>query len=349
MHIISKENHFHFNANKGNWTSHFLNRVPSTSKKIKKDERNSFIINRKICVWLCKDLLPFSLVENTGFRDFWSNMNNGPLPPSRSTVSREALDDVYWCIKRKLINTLANSPKHGVISFDAWTDRFHKHSYCTYTYHFMDDWTMKSVILKTSRFDQPHNGQTLKEQFLSVTKEFKIDDKFLIGISDGGKNMIKCLELLNILRLGCFAHSCNRLIVHDLMKNSLMAPFDKILTKIKKSQRKLCFKHSVLKEKAETDRQSKLLLMLEDLCTAYEASVADNQHVDNEDVARLESEFSAELNRSESDFHGLYSSNLVRWGCLNYTIECHLKHQSKRFKFYNFVLIFINHIFLISS
>lgn len=301
------------------------------TKRIKKEEQNSFIFNRKVCVWLCKDLLPFSLVENTGFRDFWLNSGKGPLPPSRSTVSREGLDDVYWCIRRKLINNLENAPKHGVISFDAWTDRFRKHAYCVYTYHFMEDWSMKSVILKTSRLDHPHSAEALKDNFLLIAKEFKIDEKCLIAVTDNGSNMIKCLKLLKVFRLGCFAHSCNRLIVHDLMKNSFMAPFDNILTKIKKSQRKLCFKHGVLKEKAETDRQNKLLLMLEDLCTAYEASVAENQYIDDEDVTRLEDEFSAELNKSESDFHGLYSSNPVRWCCLNYTIECHLKHQSKKF------------------
>lgn len=69
-----------------------------SSKRMKKEDKAELIVSRKACIWLCRDLLPFSLMENVGFRDFWRNFNIESKPPSRSTVSREALDDVYACL-----------------------------------------------------------------------------------------------------------------------------------------------------------------------------------------------------------------------------------------------------------
>lgn len=297
---------------------------------MKKGARDQFIINRRICLWLCRDLLPFSLIENIGFKDFWhGTTGRDAYLPSRSTVSREALDDVYSCMKMRLVNSLEKAPKHGVIAFDAWTDRFRKHSYCTFTYHFMSEWSMNSIILKTSRFDHPHTGQSLKDFLVLTVNEYSINEKYLIGISDGGSNVIKCLELLHIQRIGCMAHSCNRLIVHDLMNNEKMSPFRNILDKLKKGQRKLCFKYTELKQKAENDRQMKLLLMLEELCNMYEVSIKEEQFVDDADFLQLEMEFSNELEDTSNSFRGLYSSNPIRWSCLYNTIECHLKNQSK--------------------
>lgn len=306
----------------------------SRSKKIKRNEEEEFIMNRRFCIWLCRDLLPLDVVEKKGFKDFWTNVKEGfRKPPSRSTVSREALDDVYACLKLKLLDWLSKSPKNGTIAFDGWMDRFHHHSYITYNYHYMDDdWIMKNVVLKTSRFDHRHTGESLKQNYLEVVKEFGIDDKRLIAVTDGGSNMIKCLKLLNVQRIGCVAHSCNRLIVHDLMQNSLMKDISPILDKLKIVQRKLSFKYPVLKMKNENDHQIKLLSMLNDLTIAYEAMKDETQYVDAEEFERMETEFAEELDKPQSDFNGIYSSSKpIRWNLLYYTICSHLKHHSKNF------------------
>lgn len=73
----------------------------------KKDER--FILGRRMSLWLCKDLLPFKLVENKGFRDLWSSLSLGVTLPSRQIVSVSALDDMYSCMKNELITRLKNS------------------------------------------------------------------------------------------------------------------------------------------------------------------------------------------------------------------------------------------------
>lgn len=298
------------------------------AKKFKKDEEQLFF-NRRLSLWVTRDLLPFSLVEKEGFVNFWTSVVPKISIPSRSTLSREALDDNYVCFKKRLINILETAPVHAAIGFDGWTDRFKKHSFITYTYHYINqDWSMKSTVLKTSRFDHPHNFQTLKANFESTMLEYGLTQKRVCAITDNGSNMIKCVRHLNIKRIPCLAHSTNRLIQHDLIANPLMKDVVRIVDKLRKSQRKLCFKYTELKATCEEDRQTKLNEMMNELSNAYEMDQMAQQYIDSDEMEDLENEFEKEIEQHESNFQGLYSSNPTRWGCLYNTIGCHLRNQS---------------------
>lgn len=80
----------------------------------KKDDNTSkgnlnekFVFGRRLLVWLCRDLLPFNLVEKEGFLDFFNSMNRKKAEiPSRTSISNMALDDMYTCLKAKLIGHL---------------------------------------------------------------------------------------------------------------------------------------------------------------------------------------------------------------------------------------------------
>lgn len=66
-----------------------------------------FVFTRRLLVWLCRDLLPFSVVEKVGFLDFFQSLNRKKTDiPSRATISNMALDDMYKCLKSKLLEHL---------------------------------------------------------------------------------------------------------------------------------------------------------------------------------------------------------------------------------------------------
>lgn len=65
-----------------------------------------FILSRRLIVWFCRDLLPFTTVENEGFKDFWNCLNFKSKLPTRSNVSNNALDDMYKVLKENLITKL---------------------------------------------------------------------------------------------------------------------------------------------------------------------------------------------------------------------------------------------------
>lgn len=78
-----------------------------------KEEKNHIesghILGRRLALWLCKDLMPFKVVENKGFRDLWTSLHFGIALPSRKTLSVAAIDDMYSCMKKQLVTKLLKS------------------------------------------------------------------------------------------------------------------------------------------------------------------------------------------------------------------------------------------------
>lgn len=287
----------------------------------------AFIFARKIVLWICRDLLPFSIVSNDGFKDFWSSVNidsSIAKLPTRTTISCEALNDVYKCVKSRVIEFLGSAPENGHITFDAWTDNHKKLSYITYTYHFIDkSWKMRSTVLKTSYFPHPHRASDLVEDFKKMRKEFELEAKCLTAVTDGGSNVKKCTELLDILRLGCVAHSCNRLIQHDLLncEEIEINELKNVIAKMKKVQRALIYKFEQLKSIHERDQQIKIRLIIDELCELNDICEADDRYGEYID--------SIDESTSSASFGGLKSKSSVRWCCTEKLSKCFLENQSE--------------------
>jgi hypothetical protein len=83
-----------------------------TKDKLKTDDK--FILARRLVLWYCRDLIPFSSVEKQGFLDFWRVTRGFGIKenelPTRQTISILALDDMYTCLKKHLITDLSHTP-----------------------------------------------------------------------------------------------------------------------------------------------------------------------------------------------------------------------------------------------
>lgn len=259
------------------------------------------------------------MVERIGFKDFGKSLHRYDELPSRKTVSFDALDDVYSCLKTQLTKILMAAPERGHITFDTWTDSFKKNSYCTFTYHYLKNWEMCSTVLKTACFNHPHTSKALKEFFESMIKEYGLANKKISISTDGAKNMIRCGTMLNLYRFGCIAHSLNRLIQHDLLdsKDPEIKPINYVISKIRKTQRSLIYRFNELKRLHDKDKNDLLLLMLDEFN-------------DLERTWDCEMQFCDLLNETENEnFDKLTSISRIRWTCLQKTMKCHLAHQRK--------------------
>lgn len=87
----------------------FFKQGNSTIQENNNRNDEKFILARRIILWLSRDLLPFSLVESQGFKDFWKSLNTGLPLPTRQNISIGALDDMYESMHTKLIDTLCNN------------------------------------------------------------------------------------------------------------------------------------------------------------------------------------------------------------------------------------------------
>lgn len=91
-------------------TDIFLTKKNDKSSTLAGAKDEKFVLARRLIVWFCRDLLPFSTVENDGFKDFWNSLNfNNTQLPTRPNVSNNALDDMYKVLKERLIMNLKSS------------------------------------------------------------------------------------------------------------------------------------------------------------------------------------------------------------------------------------------------
>lgn len=88
-------------------TDVFISKSESIMPVNSRNER--FMLARRFSLWYSRDLLPFSLVEYKGFRDFWNALSVGVPLPSRQTISIGALDDMYACMKKELISIISTN------------------------------------------------------------------------------------------------------------------------------------------------------------------------------------------------------------------------------------------------
>lgn len=177
-----------------------------------------------------------------------------------------------------------------------------------------------------------HTGERIREEFEDMTQEFGISNKNIVCVTDNAANMKKAVRLLNKKHFPCIAHKSNLLIQKDLMAAPEMQPLRDIVAKIRKIQKKLIYRHSQLKEIDDKDKQTKLLLLIEqisDIETAVNAEFQFGDHLvvdnDSEHGVFFENEM------QQNAFSGLKSMSNVRWSVIYKLAKSFLDHASEYF------------------
>lgn len=187
-------------------------------------------------------------------------------------------------------------------------------------------------MLKTALCEGKHTAENIRDQFNETKREFGLSEKKIVVVSDSAANMKKSVRLLGLKHVPCIAHLSNLLIQTDLMKNDKMQPLRDILSKIRKTQKKLIYKYSELKKIHEEDQQNKISLLINELSEIEVAVNADLQFGstcdDCNETMSTDDRFSfAEM--GASTFNGFKSFSTVRWCCIYKLIKCFLEHMSK--------------------
>ncbi len=81
-----------------------LYKLPSSSEKAKR-------ITKSIADFICKDLRPYSVVENTGFRNMLHTLEPRYVIPSRKYFSETAVPQTYKDFKEKVKEKLSRAER----------------------------------------------------------------------------------------------------------------------------------------------------------------------------------------------------------------------------------------------
>ncbi|KAK5911156.1 hypothetical protein CgunFtcFv8_005357 [Champsocephalus gunnari] len=103
-------------------------------------------ITGRLCHYIVKSLRPFSIVEDTYFRAFLSELNTSYKVPSRGEVSERFLPKMYEAALLNL-KTELQEVEYAALTGDGWTSRVADH-YLTLTVHYTKDWEMKVRVLQ---------------------------------------------------------------------------------------------------------------------------------------------------------------------------------------------------------
>ncbi|XP_073724310.1 E3 SUMO-protein ligase ZBED1-like [Misgurnus anguillicaudatus] len=156
-----------------------------TSETQRKSELDNALLNM-----IVKDLQPFSIVEDEGFRAYVKK-----------------LDPTYTLPSRKTLKAMMNM----------WTSRT-MDSYFGVTCHYTDANThLGSVLLGVAKFPKAHTTDNIKEALSHLISDWSLTGMVTTIVTDNAANMIAATEKLGLCHLPCFAHTLN-LIVKKAVK-----------------------------------------------------------------------------------------------------------------------------------
>lgn len=165
-------------------------------------------ITTSIAGFICKDLRPYSVVENEGFRKMLDTLEPRYEIPSRKYFTETAIPALYDETRVKVENAL-KSAERVAVTCDGWTSRATE-SYVTITAHFIDnEWEMHSYVLQTRAMHKTHTGAHMADVLQKAMEEWKLTEKEPAVVTDNASNMTVAVELTGYQHIRCFAHILN--------------------------------------------------------------------------------------------------------------------------------------------
>lgn len=172
-------------------------------------------IHRLIGEMIVLDNMPFSMVENSGFRRLMQKLASNYNIPSRNFFSTNIIPKMYDnCVNK--IKELITGVHSISLTSDIWTCSHSNESFISLTAHWVsEDYEYKHVVLHCKHFPGAHTGDNIKEIFLEMLGMWGIDLPTVhVVVRDNGKNIVKGCKEANMPSVSCFIHTL-QLVVND--------------------------------------------------------------------------------------------------------------------------------------
>ena len=168
-------------------------------------------ITNKVAGVMIKDMRPFSVVEDVGFRELLLTLEPRYNIPCRAHFSRKVVPSLYENAKQELLSMLKDTTPS--FTTDSWTSCAAQ-SYTTFTVHFIDaSWALRSYVLDTTE-DSCHTADNLKAITLATLENWSIpvttnDGWTTCFTTDNARNAVNAVQQANLRGIGCLAHTLN--------------------------------------------------------------------------------------------------------------------------------------------
>ncbi|XP_067679694.1 zinc finger BED domain-containing protein 4-like [Haliotis asinina] len=169
------------------------------------------LITRNLALYIATDLRPYSIVENSAFKNFVHCLEPKYSVPSRPTLSEKVMPNLYEEVRQSVQSQLHEAQTIAMTS-DGWTSRATE-SYITITAHFIDSqWILQNKVLQTRAIYECHTGTNIAQVLKSAVDEWKLERPHGLQplTSDSAANMCVAAKQANMTpHIKCFAHVIN--------------------------------------------------------------------------------------------------------------------------------------------
>ena len=166
------------------------------------------------------DMLPYSIVQDLGFRRLIDYLAPGYKVLSRVYLSRTGVPKLYQDVKSKTTPQLSSAISVGYTT-DIWSS-IATESYITLTPHFItSNFEQKSFILATRKMPERHTGVHIEEDVLQLLSEWNLEKASGTSIpmtTDNASNMETAFAGHNWKHIHCVAHTLNLCVDEVLQK-----------------------------------------------------------------------------------------------------------------------------------
>lgn len=168
-------------------------------------------ITRGIGVYIAKDMQPYSVVNDRGFRFLMKLVEPRYSIPSHTHFSDKIIPELYE-VSRSEVESELRQAQFLALSTDSWTSRGTT-SYLTVTVHFVADWEIKCYVLQTRPVYESHTSTHLAHELMQAVTEWKLEraNVTIPVTTDNAPNIVNAIRDTRVFgpHVACFAHTLN--------------------------------------------------------------------------------------------------------------------------------------------
>lgn len=185
-------------------------------------------ITQNIAEMICRDSLPFSIVEGIGFKKLMKTVAPLYKVPCRKTITD--LIDTKYEEKKTLVIQKLRLVKNVSLTIDEWKD-LQLRSFLGVTVHFIENFEMKSINIACEPLHDNHTGEYLSEMINKICDVWGLShDKIVSITTDNGSNIVKAIEITfgRAKHVRCLAHTLNLVVENSVNVPEIKLFLDKV-------------------------------------------------------------------------------------------------------------------------
>ena len=133
------------------------------------------------------DFQPFSVVDDSGFKAFFSALNPSYQLPSKHSISKTAIPAMHEECKQ--MKEIIEKGNQFCVTTDFWTS-INAVSYIAVTAHFLDEnVNICSLLLECHPIDIFYNSENFASELLNIVEKWEIQEKILLLVSYNAVNI----------------------------------------------------------------------------------------------------------------------------------------------------------------